>query len=79
MSVSIELVDDLVAEIVRHHRENPTHGIDCACMDAYIREVRKATNVDHPIMQSRVDYVLRKATENRLARLVERLKEVGAV
>ena len=41
-----------------HHEENPTHGYNCACLDAYIGELRRATKVPNKEVQRRIDYVL---------------------
>jgi hypothetical protein len=56
---------EIVAEIEKHHLENPDHGTNCACLDTYIRQVRKMTTVDNAGAQRRIDYVLRKAAEYR--------------
>ena len=31
----------ILERVVQHGVENPTHGTNCACMDAYIWEVRR--------------------------------------
>ncbi len=58
--------DQLIHEITQHERNNPTHGINCACMDDYIRKFREMSEA--PISrreQQRVDYVIRTAVDNR--------------
>ena len=37
---SRRLLSDILADVVRHGEEHPTHGINCICMDEYSREVR---------------------------------------
>lgn len=51
--------------IYMHHKENPDHGIDCACMDKYIRHLRALSKMHTQDIQQRVDYVIRKAIDNR--------------
>lgn len=56
-------VEKIVAAIVAHHYANPSHGVDCSCMDRYIRAVRQMTLVlpKSYAAQARVDYVIRSA------------------
>jgi hypothetical protein len=58
-------INHIVAGVVLHHRDNPNHGINCACMDDAVRQIRELTTAVTPEEQRRVDYVLRAATENR--------------
>lgn len=51
----------LLVEI--HHKKHPDHGLDCACMDKHIQQIRKLFQASDPIYQRRVDYVLRSAIE----------------
>ena len=46
-----EILDD----VVRHGRNYPTHGSDCICMDAYIREVRAHINAATPFSSMEAD------------------------
>jgi hypothetical protein len=56
---------------LRHAVEHPTHGINCACMDTHIREVRAKVRIGDIFgdpgevaaknAQQRVDYVLSMA------------------
>lgn len=57
------LITEIVADIVQHHRRYPNHGLDCACMDKYIQEVRLLTESNEPVrsFQNRIDYVIRSA------------------
>lgn len=34
------LLADILADVVAHGWEHPRHGIDCACMDRFSREIR---------------------------------------
>ncbi len=43
--------------------DNPDHGINCACMDKYIGQLRHLFKVDDLRMQQRVDNVVRLALE----------------
>ena len=59
-------IEEIIKLIEEHHRENPLHGFDCACMDRYIQRLREVTRAKQtPESQSRVDYVLLKAIETR--------------
>ena len=66
-------VEYVLSLVQGHHTNNPDHGIDCSCMDRHIQSIRDITNVnrfsnldeDDRGMQRRVDYVIRKAIENR--------------
>jgi hypothetical protein len=31
---------EILADVVQHGVDSPTHGVDCACMDKFIRELR---------------------------------------
>lgn len=35
---------EILADVVQHGEECPTHGMNCACVDTYIREVRQHLN-----------------------------------
>lgn len=56
----------IILMITVHHEQNPSHGIDCACIDKRITEIRQLTRV-HPLepkeVQQRVDYVIRQALQ----------------
>ncbi len=58
-------VEDVLEWVRVHSRTHPTHGINCACLDQCIRELRVMTRCEFPNEQLRVDYVLRTALENR--------------
>lgn len=51
----------IVIAIVQHHDAHPDHGIDCACMDEFVRKLREMTGIPHA--QQRIDYILRKVVE----------------
>jgi hypothetical protein len=59
-------LEGLLHEIVQHHRNEPDHGINCACMDEFIRQFRRMTEapVDRG-EQRRVDYVILAAVNGR--------------
>ncbi len=58
-------LDELIHEITQHER-NERHGVNCACMDVYIRAFRTMTEAPmSPREQERVDYVIRAAIDNR--------------
>lgn len=54
---------EIILLIEVHHREHPKHGIDCACMDKFIGQVRKLTESKEA--QSRVDYIIGAAIGGR--------------
>lgn len=56
-------LSEIILMIKKHHRENRDHGINCACMDEWIRELRRATSAIDSQMQSRIDYVIRAAID----------------
>ena len=49
---------DVLAAVERHHKEHTDHGINCACMDRHIQQVRKLFMAKNPDAQRRVDNVL---------------------
>lgn len=51
----------ILRNIEHHHVAHPDHGINCACMDEYVRLLRNLTV--STVAQRRIDYVLRKAVE----------------
>lgn len=70
----------VLSDITLHHTENPNHGVNCACMDQYIREFRKAITLQQEYvdaypgdskelwpLQNRIDYVIQTALRNRRA------------
>ena len=54
-------VSEIIHMIVEHHMSHPDHGIDCACMDEWIRRIRLATKCKDHALQMRIDYVFRSA------------------
>ncbi len=54
---------EILLLIKLHHGDNPDHGINCACMDKYIGQLRHLFKVDDLRMQQRVDNVVRLALE----------------
>lgn len=54
-------LDAMLREIENHHRDNPQHGVNCDCMDKYIRRLRSLTKTAIPGAQNRIDYVIRAA------------------
>lgn len=34
-------VSQILADVMAHQMDNPRHGLNCACMDSFIREMRK--------------------------------------
>ncbi len=61
---------EIIDSIEGHHIRNPDHGINCACMDRLINRLRRLTTTSDRsekryMIQMRIDYVLRMATENR--------------
>lgn len=56
-------LEELKMLVELHQRDHPDHGTDCACMDKYIQQVRKMTISKEA--QRRIDYILRKAIDNR--------------
>lgn len=63
--ISMNSLPEILALIEVHHKNNPDHGLDCACLDKYICQIRKMTTVKDPKAQRRIDYVLRSACEHR--------------
>ncbi len=56
---------EILQAIDTHHKEYPSHGLDCACMDKYIQKIRmllKSSRIERAA-QSRIHYVVRKAIE----------------
>ena len=60
-----DTVLDVVKKVVDHHKAHPDHGLDCACMDRHIQQLRsilwgmtKDVNI-----QRRINYVIRAALE----------------
>jgi hypothetical protein len=33
-------IEELLVEMRKHTLENPTHGYNCACKDAYLQQIR---------------------------------------
>lgn len=33
-------IAEIAADIAKHRKENPTHGVGCACMDKYAQEIK---------------------------------------
>lgn len=75
------VIEELVEAIARHHFENPDHGLGCACMDEWIRQLRNITSIGSRVepgmdvaenryqnlrCQNRIDYVMAQATKHRL-------------
>lgn len=63
-------LEEIIHLIEIHHCKHPDHGIDCACMDRWIYKIRRMTEFKlqssvGTTAQQRIDYVLRKAVENR--------------
>ncbi len=58
-------ITQIVMAVGIHHVMNPDHGLDCACMDKYIRRARKLLQLDSKDLHAklRVEHVLRKALE----------------
>ena len=54
---------EIIVLIEIHHKNNPDHGLDCACMDHFIRQLREMFKATSSDCQSRVDYVLRSAVD----------------
>lgn len=53
-------IKGLLEAAVAHCRENPTHGINCACTDRYIREIRQEveSTAQSELEKAKVRYVL---------------------
>ncbi len=57
---------EIILLIEIHDLSHPTHGLDCACLDRWIGQIRKMTTAQSSAKaQRRIDYVLRSACENR--------------
>ena len=56
---------EILLLIQLHHNDNPDHGLNCACLDEWIGQIRRMTTVSDKGAQRRIDYVLRSACENR--------------
>ncbi len=58
-------MQEIIDAIRIHHNENPTHGINCACMDKLIKNVRRMIHFEttDSRLQRRIDYVIRAAVE----------------
>lgn len=67
-------IEEFVSAIVAHDEMNRSHGINCACMDKFIRALRKATQVENPKAQRRVDYVFETAQRNRALHCMGEMK-----
>lgn len=52
---------EILEYIIDHHAFNPTHGLDCACMDKAIRAFKQMIHCQDYKLQQRIDYVLRSA------------------
>jgi len=48
-----------------HHEKNPGHGVDCACQDEWIREIREMMRVQDHKLQRRIDYIIRASIDHR--------------
>lgn len=35
-------IQDVLEDMAKHARDNPTHGRDCACKDQFVSEIRRA-------------------------------------
>lgn len=59
-------IDDIVLGIAEHHRRHPDHGVSCACMDEYVRELRLMTQFPgNRYVQDRIDMVMRQVIDGR--------------
>jgi len=38
------LLESIIDKIITHDKENPDHGVGCACMDEHAREIRILLN-----------------------------------
>ncbi len=38
---SFRTLVDILQDVDDHYRDNPTHGMGCACVDQYVAEVRR--------------------------------------
>ncbi len=54
-------LDEVIKGITEHHKENPKHGTNCACMDKYIFELRKLLKVEDVAVQRRIEYCIEVA------------------
>lgn len=41
-------IGDVIRDMTDHGKENPTHGVNCACKDKWIREARVMMSEPHP-------------------------------
>lgn len=60
-------LSEIIETVIEHQREYPRHGTMCACMDKYIGQIRKLTEVGKQY-QSRIDYVIGAAIGHRCVR-----------
>ena len=56
---------EIILAIEAHHRNNPTHGLYCACLDRYIGRIRAMTTMSRVGAQCRMDYILHMACKHR--------------
>ena len=55
-------VAEIFSDIVEHGREHPDHGYNCACLDQYLRELKRAVHTvagDDVDARARLRYALR--------------------
>jgi hypothetical protein len=38
-------INEVHDDIFKHHMDNPTHGMNCICMDSYIKELRSILGI----------------------------------
>lgn len=70
--VSVCIEDDtrtlaaILADVVQHGKDNPTHGTNCACLDKYIREVRAQIAGQVPSSESEPNWERRIDARSRI-------------
>jgi hypothetical protein len=67
----------ILSQIEQHDTVFPEHGKNCHCMDAFIRQLRQATESE--TAQERVDYVLAAVVKNRPVKMIAQNGAVRAI
>lgn len=64
-----ESIKDIAQAMAQHARENPNHGIRCACKDHLLRAARQQLDIRYP------SHVMDRDYRNNLSYLLASLRE----
>jgi hypothetical protein len=67
----------ILTQIEQHDAVFPEHPKNCHCMDAFIRQLRQATESD--IAQERIDHVLAVVVKQRPVKMITQANAVRAI